>query len=159
MGRRNFELEEADLLPLSACCFTSSDHALRLHISRLYKFTMPEHPTTSWEPMQDGHVFYRRQQIYSIPNKLPKLDDFIIAGCRHGGPLGALQRTRLLTGIQLKLRGPTSCSTHAGYQQNRFGWPVLNIQQIADPSLLSCGRGHDPIQCGYWSLYVVTLQD
>ena len=50
--------------------------------------TMVDHPTASWDAMQDGKVFYRRQQIYSIPNKLPRLDDFVVAGCKHGGPLG-----------------------------------------------------------------------
>ncbi|KZP02553.1 hypothetical protein FIBSPDRAFT_609908 [Athelia psychrophila] len=49
---------------------------------------MSEHPTTSWEAMQDGNVFYRRQQLYSIPGKLPNLEDYIIAGCRYGGPIG-----------------------------------------------------------------------
>ena len=50
--------------------------------------TMDDHPTASWDAMQDGNVFYRREQIYSIPNKLPRLDDFVVAGCKHGGPLG-----------------------------------------------------------------------
>ena len=49
---------------------------------------MEEHPTASWEAMQDGNVFYRRQQVYSIPGKLPNLGDYIIAGCLYGGPLG-----------------------------------------------------------------------
>ena len=34
-------------------------------------------------------MFYRKQQVYSTPGKLPNLGDFIIAGCRYGGPLGA----------------------------------------------------------------------
>ena len=38
--------------------------------------------------MQDGNVFYRRQQLYSVQGKFPRLDDYIIAGCRYGGPLG-----------------------------------------------------------------------
>ena len=50
--------------------------------------TMSEHPTASWEPLQDGNVFYRRQQVYSIPGKLPNLGDYIIAGCHYGGPIG-----------------------------------------------------------------------
>jgi len=50
--------------------------------------TMVDHPTASWDAMQDGKVFYRRQQIYSIPGKLPRLDDFVVAGCKYGGPLG-----------------------------------------------------------------------
>ena len=50
---------------------------------------MTEHPTLSWEAMQDGSVFYRRHQLYSIPGKLPgDLQDFIVAGCRYGGPIG-----------------------------------------------------------------------
>ena len=39
--------------------------------------------------MQDGKVFYRKQQLYMIPDKLPNLADYIVAGCRYGGPLGA----------------------------------------------------------------------
>lgn len=53
---------------------------------------MVDHPTASWDAMQDGKVFYRRQQIYSIPNKLPRLEDFVAAGCKHGGPLGTVFR-------------------------------------------------------------------
>ena len=50
---------------------------------------MTEHPTLSWEAMQDGTVFYKRHQLYSIPGKLPgDLQDFIVAGCRYGGPIG-----------------------------------------------------------------------
>ena len=49
-----------------------------------------EHPTASWQAMQEGNVFYRRQQCYSIPGKLPDLGDYIVAGCRYGGPIGNL---------------------------------------------------------------------
>ena len=38
--------------------------------------------------MQDGTVFYKRQQLYSVNDKLPNLSDYIIAGCRYGGPIG-----------------------------------------------------------------------
>lgn len=54
-----------------------------------------DHPTTTWEALQDGNVFYRRQQVYSIPGKLPHLGDFIIAGCRYGGPIGVLHVTMI----------------------------------------------------------------
>ncbi|KAI0828653.1 vacuolar protein sorting-associated protein 16 [Trametes gibbosa] len=55
---------------------------------------MTDHPTLSWEAMQDGAVFYRRHQLYSIPGKLPgDLQDFIIAGCRHGGPIALMRDT------------------------------------------------------------------
>lgn len=47
-----------------------------------------EHPTTTWDAMPDGNVFYRRLQLYSIPGKFPDLNDYIIAGCRNGGPIG-----------------------------------------------------------------------
>ena len=49
---------------------------------------MTENPTTSWEAMQDGNVFYRRQQLYSVRGKFPAIGDYVIAGCRYGGPLG-----------------------------------------------------------------------
>ncbi|EMD35361.1 hypothetical protein CERSUDRAFT_66538 [Gelatoporia subvermispora B] len=52
---------------------------------------MAEHPTTTWEAMQDANVFYRRHQVYSIPGKLPNLGDFIIAGCRYGGPIALMR--------------------------------------------------------------------
>lgn len=49
-----------------------------------------EHPTTTWQAMSEGgNAFYRRLQLYSIPGKLPDLNDFVIAGCRNGGPIGA----------------------------------------------------------------------
>lgn len=51
---------------------------------------MTEHPTASWEAMQDGMVLYRKQQLYSIQGKLPNLGDYIIAGCRYGGPIGSI---------------------------------------------------------------------
>lgn len=56
---------------------------------------MTEHPTTSWQAMQDGNVFYRRQQLYSVPGKMPDLSDYIVAGCRYGGPIGRLLPSRV----------------------------------------------------------------
>ncbi|KAK2461284.1 hypothetical protein APHAL10511_006811 [Amanita phalloides] len=55
---------------------------------------MTQHPTLSWQAMQDGNVFYRKQQLYSIQGKLLNLSDYVIAGCRYGGPLGK-RRTRV----------------------------------------------------------------
>ncbi|KAI0077381.1 vacuolar assembling/sorting protein VPS16 [Panus rudis PR-1116 ss-1] len=52
---------------------------------------MADHPTSSWEAMQDGSVFYRKHSLYSIPGKLPNLSDFIIAGCRYGGPIALMR--------------------------------------------------------------------
>ncbi|TFK72107.1 vacuolar assembling/sorting protein VPS16 [Pluteus cervinus] len=52
---------------------------------------MTDHPTTTWQAMQDGNVFYRRQQLYSVSEKLPKLDDHVIAGCRYSGPLALMR--------------------------------------------------------------------
>ncbi len=49
---------------------------------------MSEHPTTSWQAMQNGNVFYRQQRLYTLDGKLPNLGDCIVAGCRNGGPLG-----------------------------------------------------------------------
>jgi vacuolar protein sorting-associated protein 16 len=49
---------------------------------------MAEHPTTSWQAMQDGNVFYRQQRFYTLDGKLPSIGDCVVAGCRNGGPLG-----------------------------------------------------------------------
>lgn len=61
-----------------------------------------DHPTVSWQAMQEGNVFYRRQQCYSTPGKLPEIEDYIIAGCRYGGPIGGPVS---LKHWALKLRG------------------------------------------------------
>ncbi|KAL6303033.1 vacuolar protein sorting-associated protein 16 [Sparassis latifolia] len=60
---------------------------------------MTDHPTASWEAMQDGNVFYKRHQIYSISGKLPNLGDFIIAGCRYGGPLALMRDNAKLVAL------------------------------------------------------------
>ncbi|PPQ73925.1 hypothetical protein CVT26_006551 [Gymnopilus dilepis] len=71
-----------------------------------------DHPTTSWQAMQEGNVFYRRQQCYSIPGKLPDLGDYIIAGCRYGGPIALMRdHTKLLA-----LGRPTPAVTKAQIQ-------------------------------------------
>jgi vacuolar protein sorting-associated protein 16 len=49
---------------------------------------MAEHPTTLWQAMQDGNVFYRQQRLYTPDGKLLNLGDCIVAGCHNGGPLG-----------------------------------------------------------------------
>ncbi|TEB34385.1 vacuolar assembling/sorting protein VPS16 [Coprinellus micaceus] len=55
------------------------------------------HPTTTWQAMQDGNTFYRRQQLYSVPGKLPELSDYIVAGCQYGGPIALMRdSTKLL---------------------------------------------------------------
>ncbi|KXN92144.1 hypothetical protein AN958_09236 [Leucoagaricus sp. SymC.cos] len=59
---------------------------------------MEEHPTASWQAMQDGSVFYRRQHLYTVSGKLPDLSDYIIAGCRYGGPIALMRDTaKILT--------------------------------------------------------------
>jgi vacuolar protein sorting-associated protein 16 len=49
---------------------------------------MASHPTALWQAIGDGTTFYRRQQLYSLPGKLPDLGDYIVAACQYGGPLG-----------------------------------------------------------------------
>jgi vacuolar protein sorting-associated protein 16 len=57
---------------------------------------MAEHPTTSWQAMQDGNVFYRQQRLYTLDGKLPNLSNCIVAGCHNGGPLGECILTQCL---------------------------------------------------------------
>jgi hypothetical protein len=47
-----------------------------------------QHPSATWEAASNGTVFYRRQQLYMLQGKLPDLDDYLIAGCKNGGPIG-----------------------------------------------------------------------
>ncbi|KAL0062112.1 Vacuolar protein sorting-associated protein 16 [Marasmius tenuissimus] len=61
---------------------------------------MSDHPTASWQAMQDGNVFYRRQQLYSLAaGKLPDLGDYIVAGCRYGGPLALMRDNTKLVAL------------------------------------------------------------
>ncbi|KAF9239872.1 vacuolar assembling sorting protein VPS16 [Melanogaster broomeanus] len=58
-----------------------------------------EHPTATWEAMPEGNVFYRRLRLYSIPGKLPDLNDFVIAGCRNGGPIALMRDSSKIIAI------------------------------------------------------------
>ncbi|KAI0266050.1 vacuolar assembling/sorting protein VPS16 [Gloeopeniophorella convolvens] len=60
---------------------------------------MVEHPTTSWQAMQNGNVFYRQQQLYTLDGKLPNLGDCIVAGCRYGGPIALMRDNTKLIAI------------------------------------------------------------
>ncbi|QRV75847.1 vacuolar protein sorting-associated protein 16 [Ceratobasidium sp. AG-Ba] len=50
--------------------------------------TSEQPPTATWEPVQDGEVFYSTREVYQMLWQLNDLTDFIIAGARYGGPLG-----------------------------------------------------------------------
>ncbi|KAH8987853.1 vacuolar assembling/sorting protein VPS16 [Lactarius akahatsu] len=60
---------------------------------------MVEHPTTSWQAMQNGNVFYRQQRLYTLDGMLPNLGDCVVAGCRNGGPLALMRDTTKLIAI------------------------------------------------------------
>ncbi|KAI0278094.1 vacuolar assembling/sorting protein VPS16 [Russula aff. rugulosa BPL654] len=60
---------------------------------------MAEHPTTSWQAMQDGNVFYRQQRLYTLDGKLPSLGDCVVAGCRNGGPFALMRDTKKMIAI------------------------------------------------------------
>ncbi|KAF8474481.1 vacuolar assembling/sorting protein VPS16 [Russula ochroleuca] len=60
---------------------------------------MAEHPTASWQAMQDGSVFYRQQRLYTLDGKLPSLGDCVVAGCRNGGPLALMRDTKKMIAI------------------------------------------------------------
>ncbi|THH19130.1 hypothetical protein EW146_g1994 [Bondarzewia mesenterica] len=99
---------------------------------------MTDHPTASWEAIQDGNVFYRRQQLYSIRGKLPNLADFIIAGCRYGGPIALMRdnsrmvalghATPALTKAQIQVFSPAGEGLLLfSWDQGKivkFGWTV-----------------------------------
>ncbi|KAF8155821.1 vacuolar assembling/sorting protein VPS16 [Crassisporium funariophilum] len=97
-----------------------------------------DHPTASWQAMQEGNVFYRRQQCYSIPGKLPDLRDYIVAGCRYGGPIALMRdNTKLLalgratpavTKAQIQIYSPAGEGLLVfSWDQGkimRFGWTI-----------------------------------
>ncbi|KAJ7211224.1 vacuolar assembling/sorting protein VPS16 [Mycena pura] len=95
-----------------------------------------ERPSSRWQVMPDGRTFYKRQQLYSIPGKLPNLSDYIVAGCRYGGPIAlmrdhtklvALGRTApVTTKAQLQIYSPAGEGLLLfSWDQGkiiRFGW-------------------------------------
>ena len=62
-----------------------------------------DHPVVSWHPMQDGAVFYKRQQLYTVQDKLPNLGDYVVAGCKNGGPIGELSSLKLIVDALMKM--------------------------------------------------------
>ena len=94
-----------------------------------------------------SNVFYRRQQVYSIPGKLPNLGDFIIAGSQYGGPLGIFMQ--LVDGYVLNLMR----SVNAGLLQAHRSERLCNaFRKGADSRVFSGGRTNTAVQCGYLSL-------
>ncbi|KAJ7064984.1 vacuolar assembling/sorting protein VPS16 [Mycena amicta] len=65
-----------------------------------------ERPSSRWQIMADGKTFYKRQQLYSIPAKLPNLSDYIVAGCRNGGPIALMRDPTKL--VALGRTGPVT---------------------------------------------------
>lgn len=98
---------------------------------------MAEHPTTSWQAMQDGNVFYRQQRLYTLDGKLPSLGDCIVAGCRNGGPLGALALACHHKEVHCRLNSP-----HEGYEKNDCYWTCNTyILKITNSGVLTFRRG------------------
>ncbi|KAM6503468.1 vacuolar assembling/sorting protein VPS16 [Amanita muscaria] len=86
---------------------------------------MFEHPTSSWQAMQDGNVFYRRQQLYSIPGKLPNLSHYRIAGCRYGGPLALMRDSSKMIALgttPLSMKPQIQIISSAGEGIMSFSW-------------------------------------
>nr|GAT52933.1 vacuolar protein sorting vps16 [Mycena chlorophos] len=93
--------------------------------------------------MPDGKTFYKRQQLYSIANKLPNLSDYIVAGCRYGGPIALMRDpTRL---IALGRSGPVSTKAQiqiyspAGEGLLLFSWDqgkIIRFGWTADERLV-----------------------
>ncbi|KIY47376.1 vacuolar protein sorting-associated protein 16 [Fistulina hepatica ATCC 64428] len=85
---------------------------------------MPEHPTSSWQAMQEGTVFYRRQQLYNVLGKLPRLSDYIIAGCKNGGPIALMRDSSKLIALE---RASQSLSRSQIQIYSSAGDPLLLI--------------------------------
>jgi hypothetical protein len=104
--------------------------------------TMAEHPTTSWQAMQDGNVFYRQQRLYTLDGKLPSLGDCIVAGCRNGGPFGALALTCHHKEVHWRLN-----SAYEGYEKNDCYWTCNTyILKVTNSGVLTFRRGLTAVQ-------------
>jgi hypothetical protein len=100
--------------------------------------TMAEHPTTSWQAMQDGNVFYRQQRLYTLDGKLPSLGDCVIAGCRNGGPFGA----SALLACRHKDIHRKPHSAYEGYQEDDCYWTCnAYILKVTNSGVLTFRRG------------------
>ncbi|TFY64524.1 hypothetical protein EVJ58_g2580 [Rhodofomes roseus] len=97
---------------------------------------MSDHPTSSWEAMQDGNAFYKRHQLYSIPGKLPDLSNFIVAGCRYGGPIGAFDCSCANSTPNTTVRSTDERHHEDGRSRARDDL----FREGADTRLLLCGR-------------------
>ncbi|KAG8885848.1 hypothetical protein FRB98_001561 [Tulasnella sp. 332] len=49
-----------------------------------------QHPTASWEAMQDGNLL-RKHEVYTMQWKVRNLGDYIVAGARYGGPIAMIR--------------------------------------------------------------------
>ncbi|KAF8587239.1 vacuolar protein sorting-associated protein 16 [Ramaria rubella] len=58
-----------------------------------------EHPTASWEPIQDGNAFYRKHTVYQMQWKSMDLSDYVIAAARYGGPLAFMRDSSKLIAL------------------------------------------------------------
>lgn len=58
-----------------------------------------QHPSAAWEAVSNGIVFYRRQQLYTLSGKLPNIADYLIAGCKNGGPIALMRDTSKLVAL------------------------------------------------------------
>ncbi|KIJ36797.1 hypothetical protein M422DRAFT_179088, partial [Sphaerobolus stellatus SS14] len=58
-----------------------------------------EHPTASWEPIQDGTAFYRKHSVYQMQWQYLDVSDYIVAGARYGGPLAMMRDTNKLIAL------------------------------------------------------------
>jgi hypothetical protein len=58
--------------------------------------SIAEHPTMTWEAMNNGAVFYSRKNVYQMQWNLSlagggsDLSGYIVAGAQFGGPIGEL---------------------------------------------------------------------
>lgn len=50
----------------------------------------PDLPPCRWDTIQN--VFYRKDEVYAMSWRIPDLSDYLIAGAKHGGPIGASMR-------------------------------------------------------------------
>ena len=115
---------------------------------------MAEHPTASWQAIQNGNVFYRQQRLYTLDGKLQNLGDSVVAGCRNGGPLGASDYTSWIPALSERVK---NSSDERYYQNDRDRARNTYVRKVANSSVLTVWGGLTAVRCMYSSLSLPKL--
>jgi hypothetical protein len=97
--------------------------------------SLVEHPTTSWEAMNDGAVFYSKKHLYQMQWNLGlgggggDLAGYIVAAAKLGGPMGPCFQVETPSALT------NNCSNHERQFETSSSW-TNDVHQTGDTSVL-----------------------